>query len=443
MKNIISTGYEPRPLQQAIHSSLKRFNVLVCHRRFGKTVLAINEIIDQSLRNTRKNPRYAYVAPTYGQAKRVAWDYLKEYTRNFPEVITHEQDLAVTIPRPQYDDKIKITLLGSENPDSIRGIYLDGAVIDEIADCDPRIFSEVVRPALSDRLGWCIFIGTPKGTNHFFRLYELAKANILSAFAKNTKPEWFCQLYKASQTGVIPVEELESMRLEMSEEEYAQEMECSFNAALKGAYWGKQIEELENKKQICKVPHDPALLVDTFWDLGIDDTTTIWFTQQVRSEVRIIDYFEMNGMGLDYYARILKEGERAKYNYREHNWPHDGGSKDLSSGKERSTTMRELGVRVTVRPRYDVADSINAARLLLPRCYFDESATAKGLTSLKNYQRVWDAKNQIFQDKPKHDWASHGSDAFRLLAMCLRPGEDRDNRHKMKRVADNNWNIFG
>jgi phage terminase large subunit len=413
----ISTGYTPRPLQAILHTQLQRFNVIVCHRRFGKTVLCVNEIVDQALRNTRKNPQYAFIAPTYGQAERIAWDMLKAYTKEIPGVVFNEQKLTCKIPRPDLGDTIKIMLLGAENPDSIRGIYLDGAVLDEFAEMDPRVFGQVVRPALSDRKGWAIFIGTPKGQNHFYDIYKTA--------IKNENDGWFHAVHKASTTQVIPQEELQALRAECTDEEYEQEFECSFTAALIGAYYGKIINDIQSKGRIGRVAHDPALLVDTFWDLGVNDTTTIWFIQQYRTEVRVIDYVEMGGEGLPYYAKLLKNGERGLYNYRSHHWPHDGGARDLSSGEERSTTMRKLDVRVIVEPRHEIADRIDASRRLLARCYFDAAKCERGLDALKNYQRKWDSKAKIFLDKPLHDWSSHGSDAFGLAAMVMRPGEDR------------------
>ena len=432
---VINTGYEPRPFQAYLHAKLKRFSVVVAHRRFGKSIFSINEIIDKALRNNLKNPKYAYIAPTYAQAKKVLWDAAKDYTKNFPGVLSHEQEMKITIPRPQYDDKITIALFGGDSPDSLRGIYLDGAVVDEVSQIDPRVWTEVLRPALSDRLGWCLFIGTPQSKNYFYKLYEHAK--------KEENKDWFAGIYKASQTGIIPQEELDDMRAIMDESEYEQELECSFSSGMRGAYWAKDIEALEKNDQVGLVPHDPALLVDTAWDLGVSDMTTIWFVQQYRQEIRIIDYYEANGMGLDHYVRVLKEGHRSKYSYREHNFPHDGSARDLSSGKTREQVMRDLGMRVYVRPRYDVADSINAVRMMLPKCYFDESLCSVGLNGLKNYQRIWDAKMQVYQPKPRHDAASHPADAFRLLAMCLKPGEDRIDRRKMKRYAENDWDIFG
>ena len=171
----VSTGYNPRPLQLEIHKKMKRFNVLVLHRRFGKTVLSINEMLDRGLRNPRKNPQYVYLAGTYGQAKRVAWEYVKEFTKKLPGAKANEAELRVDIPRPHLEDKVRLLLLGAENPDSLRGIYIDGCVLDEFGGCDPSVWGEVIRPALADREGWAIFIGTPKGQNHFYNLYNKAR----------------------------------------------------------------------------------------------------------------------------------------------------------------------------------------------------------------------------------------------------------------------------
>lgn len=438
----IDLKYQPRPLQSILHMQLQRFNVIVCHRRFGKTVFSVNEMLDQAFRCERENPQYGYLAPTYGQAERIAWDMLKQYTANIPGVVYNESKLTCVIPRPWKKDRIKIFLLGAENPNSIRGMYLDGVILDEFADMSPLIWTEVVRPLLADRKGWAIFIGTPKGQNHFYSVYKMA--------LKNQGKGWHACIHKASTSGVIPPEELESLRAEMPEEKFQQEFECSFTAALTGAYWGKQLESLEQNGRITRVPHDPALEVDTHWDLGVNDTTTIWFTQQYRNEIRVIDYYEMSGMGLEHYAQIIrgqspdgKGKHRAAYAYRYHNWPHDGSARDLTTGKERSVAWRDLtGKMPVVHPRYDVGDSIDAARRLLPRCVFDIEHCSDGLDSLKSYQKKWDSKAMIWQDKPQHDWASHGADSFRLMAMGLRPSRESEDKRNLPRQAETDYDIF-
>jgi phage terminase large subunit len=439
--HVIGTGYVPRVLQNLLHRSLKRFNVLVCHRRFGKTVFAINELLDQALRNTRKNPHYAYVAPTYSQAKRVAWEYFKQYALTIPTARAVEGDLRLEIERPATGDIITVWLLGAENPDSIRGMYLDGVIIDEYAQCDPIIWQEVVRPALSDRMGWIIFIGTVKGVNHFWRMYEMAKDKCMQNQELGNHCDWFAYLAKASETGIIPKKELDDARTTMSEDLYLQEFECDPSAALVGAYYGEQMREAEKSNRITSVPYDPAVPVDTYWDLGIGDTTAIWYMQQVGQEIHAIDYTEMSGKGLDYYVKILKE---KPYVYGEHYLPHDAEARELGTGRTRVETITAHGLRpIRVVRKQRVEDGINASRLLLSRTWFDKNNCSRGILALKNYEKKWDERNQIFLDSAKHNWASHGSDAYRTFAMGMIPSERRRSINNLPRKANTSYNVFG
>lgn len=428
----IDTGYKPRPLQRKIHNELKRFNVLVCHRRFGKTVLVINEMLDRGLRNNLRNPQYAYIAPNYGAAKRIAWDYIKDFTRHIPNVKVNEAELRVDIHRPPpYDDRIRFMLLGAENPNSLRGIFLDGAILDEFAECDPKIWGEVIRPALSDRKGWAIFIGTPKGQNHFYDIYH-------KTIGHNN---WYQKIYKASETGVIDQEELEDAKATMSDEEYEQEYECSFNAALIGAYYSKQLRTIEQKGFLSNpVPYDPALVVNTAWDLGMGDSTAIWFWQQYGNEIRIIDHYEASGEDIPHYVKIIKS---KNYVYGRHVLPHDAAARSLETGRTRQQALEKLGVRGEIQKRQSIEDGINAVRLLLPRCRFDNILTKYGVQCLMNYQKAYDAKNKVFQNKPKHDWTSHSADAFRVLALALREPEDEYRRSRLPRQALSDYDIFG
>lgn len=398
----MATGYQPRPLQAELHAAFKRFNVLVCHRRFGKTVLCINELIDQALRCRLERPRYAYVAPFYKQAKAVAWDYLKHYTRTIPGVAKHESELRVDLP-----NGARIQLYGADNYDALRGIYLDGAVMDEYAQMAPKAWSEVIRPAIADRAGFIIFIGTPRGRNAFAELYEAARDDAA----------WFARLYPANETGILNREELELARRQMSEEEYAQEFECSFDAAIAGAYYGKTLSEAERNGRICAVPWSPELPVTTAWDLGIDDATAIWFVQAAGPELRVIDYYEASGVGLEHYAKVLRE---KPYVYGEHLLPHDVEVTELGTGRSRYATLAALGLRGRVVARQPVEDGINAVRNLLPRCLFERTRTARGVEALRQYRRDWDESLGTFRARPRHDWASHAADAFRYLAMGLR-----------------------
>lgn len=416
----ISTGYEPRKIQAELHQKLKRFNVLVMHRRFGKTVFCINEMIDRGLTFNKKdpltgkpllNPRFAYLAPLYGQAKRVAWDYLKLYTAAIPGATPNEADLRVDIPRPHLGDSIRISLLGADNPMALKGIYLDGAVLDEYGEMNPVAWSEVIRPTLSDRLGWVIFAGTPKGKNQFYDLREYAK--------KTDSPDWFTATYKASETKIIHESELSSAKATMTDEAYNQEFECDFNSALIGAYFAKEISVAEKEGRITRIPHDPMLPVDTYWDLGINDTTAIWFVQSFRGRHRFIDYHEVCGLGIPEIVANLKG---RGYNYGNWIFPHDVEVRDFSTGKARLQVFNNLGCRPNrVVPRIgNKMDSINAARMIFGACEFDAQKCDLGLKALSSYQRKWNVKNNVFEESPLHNFASNGADAFQQFALGSR-----------------------
>lgn len=404
----IDTGYYPRPHQAWLHKHLKRFNVVIAHRRMGKTYFTLNEIIDQALRCVRKNPRYYYVAPTYGSAKKICWDNIKQFTKEFPGVTTNESELRVDIPRG--DDSIRIQLLGAENPGNLKGIYADGVIFDEFAETDPTVWTEVFRPALSDRLGWAIFIGTPKGSNHLHELYRMAR--------QDTSGEWFAALFSADDTKVIPQKELDSARHFMGADMYEQEYNCSFTAALVGAYYKHEMTAMMQQKRITKVPHDTHAQVITGWDLGMDDSTAIWFIQQTGRELHAIDYLEVTGRGLPW---IVAELQKKPYNYSRHFLPHDAAARELGTGVTRIETMHSLGLKnIEVVKRQKVEDGIHAVRGVLDKLWMDQDACGFGIEALKSYERVFDSKEGVYSLKPKHNWASHGSDAMRTFAVGFR-----------------------
>jgi phage terminase large subunit len=424
----VKIPYRPRALQAEMHNSLKRWNVLVMHRRFGKTVFAVNQLIKTTLTCPLPRPRTAFVAPTFAQAKRIAWDYVKFYASVIPGVTFNETELRADFPNGG-----RLMLLSAENPDALRGIYLDECIFDEFGMQNPRVWGEVVRPALSDRQGSACFLGTPAGHNHFFDLLDTARGQIAEG-----SEDWYFKICKASETGIVKPEELDAAKAQMTPEQYEQEYECSFTAAIIGAYYGKLLSEAEEAGRITRVPYDPMYPVHTAWDLGINDSTAIWFAQIFRGgAVNVIDYYESSGVGLDHYADILTKKD---YNYGDHLAPHDIEVRELGSGKSRLETAFSLGIRFKVIPKMKVADGINAARMMLPRCYFDRDKTAEGLDMLRQYRQEWDDKKRSFRDAPRHDFTSHAADAFRYLAIGL------ENRTKMVRppqaVADNAYNPF-
>jgi phage terminase large subunit len=396
--------YDPRPHQHELHDALdnQRFVVAVMHRRAGKTVAAINHLIKAAIECDKPNPRFAYIAPTYSQAKRVAWDYLLEYTRPL--------NATANIAELRVDFwGRRVSLYGSDNPDSLRGQYFDGVVIDEVGDQNPRIWNEILRPALADRLGWACFIGTPKGANHFAELADRAKS----------EEGWKYLEYKASQTKILPESELKAAYREMGEDKYNQEFECSFNAAVEGSYYGKLINDLERDHHITDFPRDDLCRSFTAWDLGMGDSTAIWVAQVVGKEIRLLDCVENHGQALDWYVNWLRDN---KYEGFTHILPHDVQVRELGTGKSRREVLEEAGLSITVAPRLPVADGIQAVRRLLPRCWF-HPRTKQGLDALRNYRREHDERRQIFYEKPLHDWSSHMSDAFRYLAIGLDEGD--------------------
>lgn len=390
------------------------------------TVFSINEMIDQGVRCGKKNPRYAYIAPLYSQAKRIAWDYLKDYTRSIPGATSNEQDLRVDIPF----NGCRFSLFGADNPDSLRGIYLDGVILDEYSEMNPKIWTEILRPALADRKGWAIFIGTPKGRNSFYDMYMHAQED----------EEWLAALYKASDTGVIEEEELRAAKKLMKKEEYEQEFECSFDSGLSGSFYNKLMQDAYDEGRVTRVPFDPSVGVSTAWDLGISDAMVIWFYQVVGPRIHIIDFMEETDRSLPWCARYL---QTKSYGYDYHYLPHDAKARDLSTGITRERTMKDLVKqgRIDVVPKHYIEDGIHAATMILPKCYFDEKKCLRGIEHLKAYRKRFNAKTQMFEDRPLHDRHSHAADAFRILAMAQKR-ETQDDL-SLPRTCDMDYNELG
>jgi phage terminase large subunit len=402
MQKLIDLGYTARPQFYPLHDRTERWAAVVAHRRAGKTVACVNELIASCCECTKPNPRFAYVAPYFSQAKDVAWSYLKHYTAPIPSSSANESELRVDLPGSR-----RIRLYGADNYERLRGLYFDGVVLDEYGDMDPRAWTEVIRPALSDRLGWAIFIGTPKGQNHFADLWRAAQAD----------EAWLTYRLRASETGLIPQAELDSARHQMSEEQYAAEFECSFEASVVGTVFGKQMEQADKDGRICSVPWQPEFAVNTWWDLGSSDATAIWFTQDVGREVHVIDYYENAGagVGVDHYVTHLS---RMPYVWGKHYGPHDIEAKSFAAGGRSTLEVAAgLGFHFEVVPRVaHKHDAISAGRVFMQRCWFDRAKTERGRLALTSYHYQWDEKRKVFSTEPVHDWASDPADAFMTLA---------------------------
>jgi hypothetical protein len=405
--NIVKSNYVPRPQVVDFHSRSQRFAVMVFHRRAGKTVACINDLVDKALQCPLPMPRYSYIAPYYKQAKMVAWAYLKYYTAGIRAKDPMESELSVELVNGAV-----IRLYGADNPDALRGTYHDGVILDEYGDMPPRLFGEVIAPALADRKGWVVFIGTPKGSNHFHEVWENSKDD----------PRWYRKMLKASASGIIDSEELELLRhLPGSDEDtFEQEFECDFHVANKGAFYGKQINGLEEAGHMGIFPYDPTLPVITGWDIGYTDDTSIWFAQLHDGNIHIIDFWTGSGYSVDEVLDILAE---KGYVYRPFYLPHDAKNKSFQTGKSTRELMLERQAQSILVPSLSKQDGIAAVRSTLPKVYFNtgNKDVRDGLTALKMYQREFDEVRNVFKREPLHNWASNPADAFRYLSLGMNP----------------------
>jgi hypothetical protein len=399
----IIIDYAPRAVFRPYHRRTQRWSCIVAHRRCGKTVACINDQLKRAIMLQRPHGRLAYVAPFLAQAKEVAWDYLRRYAQPITRD-KNESELWIELL-----NGARIRIHGADNPDRLRGSYLDDVIMDEYADMRPSVWGEVIRPMLADREGSATFIGTPKGRNEFHAIAERAKAD----------PErWFYALLKASETGILSQAECDEMTRDMTPEQIAQELECSFDAAILGAYFGREIAEAERAGRITDVEYDPAVPVHTAWDLGKGANMAVWFFQIAYNEVRVIDHEE--GAHNDALPQLVDILEAKPYRYGNDYVPHDAKAAEISTGRTRIETMVRLRRRPVLVADHKVDDGIAAARLSIPQCWFDATKCARGLEALRQYRAEFDEKTKAFKNIPRHDWSSHSADAFRYLAMAWR-----------------------
>lgn len=393
--------YRPREHFKRLHNSLKRFKFVCAHRRAGKTVAEFNELLKGALQNTRKfpPPRYAYVGPSFDQTEDLVWGYAKQYAGAIPGVEFSESDLEVHLPNGSM-----IKLYGGAAAwERMRGIYLDGAVLDEFPLLNPKVFSTVVRPCLSDYKGWAIVSGTSNGDDHFNELRLKIEG----------RDDWDTIIIPVTETDALDPEEVIEMTSDMSAEEFMREMMCAFDAPVEGAYYAEEIVKAQNQKRITEVPYDPSAGVFVWYDLGIDDEMTAWFVQMVGKAFHVIDYESTTNVGL---IDFINNKVKAKpYQYALHIFPHDIRVRELTTGRSRLETAYELlGQQyVDTAPSVGIEDGINAARTIIPMCYFDKVKTAKGINALSNYYK------KPKTGKPVHNWASHGADSFRIGAVSI------------------------
>jgi len=419
--NFIARNYQIpflKEVEKAIDGkSNKRYFYQIWHRRSGKDK---TNIADVSPRRLIKNSCLVkYVYPTLVMGRENLWDGIGSdgfrYIDHFPLFLRSGSPNNTTMKIPIRGGSL-FQVGGSDRPDSLRGGNPKLIIFSEWAEQDPYAW-DVVEPILKENDGIAIFNTTPKGDNHARALYEYAKDN----------PLWYVETLTARDTKIWTEKQLEEILKDITKRFYTngrseaealayfeQEYLCSFKSPVIGSYYGEAIRRAEKEGRIINIPINEGISVNTAWDLGIDDSMTIWFFQTVGQQIHIIDYYENSGEGLFHYAKIMQD---KKYLYGKHYAPHDISVRELGTGKSRLEVAKSLGIKFEVGRNLGIEDGINAGRTIFSRCWFNKEKTLRGVNALKNYRKEWDEKNKVFKNKPKHDWASHGADAFRTLAV--------------------------
>jgi len=396
--NRIVIPYVPREHFRPLHASIKRWKFLVAHRRAGKTVALCNHVIRGALENRRTfpPPRYAYIGPSFAQAKDLVWGYYKYYTGVLPQVKVVEGDLQIILPNSAL-----INLYGGAAAyERMRGLYFDGVVADEYPLLNPTMLGSVIRPCLADYQGWAVISGTSAGDDHFHELKKRAEQDI---------EKWDIFSIPVSETDALPEDEVREMRKDMTPDEFAREMMCSFDAPIEGSYYGDIVNEIQLAGQITGVPYDPNALVMTWWDLGIDDEMVIWFVQKCGKELHVIDFLQGTGKGLEFYVGQIKS---KPYAYGCHVLPHDIKARELGTGVSRKEVLDAMLPNVFVCPQHTVEDGISATRAAIRMMWIDKVRCEPGVMALRNYHKS-------STGKPKHNWASHAADAMRVGCVSL------------------------
>jgi hypothetical protein len=399
---------------------------LVWHRRAGKDDNCLHY---QATAAIQRPATYWYMLPQQNQVRRSIWDAVNPHTGRrrideaFPAEICRakrKQDMVIDLVNGAM-----VHFLGSDGFDALVGSPPYGLVFSEFALTSPNAWA-FLRPILDENGGWAIFNTTPRGKNHAYQMLKYAQS----------RPDWFVQVCVPTDTDVFSPAQLEDAREEYATlygpEDgaalYKQEYWCSFDVALVGAYYGRYLADSEGAGRIKTVPYDPILPVVTAWDLGMDDYTAVWFVQCAAGEVRVIDYLEGSGQGLEHYARQILS---RPWVYSDHILPHDVQVREMGTGRSRLEVLHSLGLhQARPIPAQSIGDGINAVRSILPRCWFDAERCKQGLEALRMYRRQYDDAKKIYLDRPEHDWTSHAADAFRYLALGLDEREEGPRKPK-------------
>ena len=421
--------FEPRDKQfsflRAMDSGTDRA-VLVWHRRYGKDTVCFNFMVKKAWERVGN---YYYFFPTYKQGRMVIWDGRgkdgHKFLDHIPEAIIKGTPNKSEMKVELINGSI-IQIIGLDKFDSKMGTNPMGCVFSEYSLQNPAAWDHI-RPILRENKGWAVFNFTPRGRNHGYQIYNMARGN----------PKWFCELLTIKDTNLLTEADIQEERdAGMSENMILQEFYCDFTAANDGAYYGKQMREAREDDRIKEVRFEPDLPVDTWWDLGVNDANSIWFTQTLRSprEIRVIDFYQNTDEGLGHYLSMLQQrAMKYHYVYGSHYAPHDIKVREYTSGVSRLETARKMGIKFEIAPNESVAEGIEAARQIIPVCWFDEEKCKEGIDALENYHKSWDDVHKVYRNSPAHDWSSNPADAFRYMALAHKLNEIvRERRHRIQ-----------
>jgi len=399
------------PVLKALDGGTNRA-VCVWHRRSGKDKTMINFVAKKMYERVGA---YYYLFPTFKQGRKVIWDGRDRDGFKFTDHIPTELRAATSNEEMKIETKNGsiFQIIGTDDIDRIRGTNPFGMVFSEWSLQNPAAW-DITRPILAENGGWAVFIYTPMGKNHGYTTLQTARA---------FPDVWYSEVLTAKDTNVIPSDVLEQERLEIIRKDgndavYLQEYMCDFDIPIKGSYFADQLRRAEQEGRIGGIPHDMAAEVHTFWDLGVDDSMSIWFMQRVGREFRFIDYYENSGEGIPHYINVLKSEHRKDYLYGRHFAPHDIEARELTTGRSRRETAKNLGIDFEVVQKVQhKEDAIEASRNIMSQCWWDQRTCERGLDGLKSFHKEWDEERQVFKPTPVHDWASHAADAFQTFAL--------------------------
>lgn len=418
-------NWQPRPKQLPLWNYLENGGkraMAVWHRRFGKDEVFLHWACVAA---HQRPATYWHMLPEYSQGRKAIWTAVNPHTgiRRIDEAFPHELRANTNDNEMFIRFKCGSTwqVVGSDSYNSTVGSPPAGVTFSEWALSNPAAWA-YLGPILAENGGWAAFITTSRGRNHAKSLLDMARGN----------KDWFAEVLTVEDTGAIPLHIVEAQRSEYhaifgedaGDALIEQEYYCSFEAAVLGAYWGKQLAEAERQGRICEVNVDRNLPVDVAWDIGVDDAMALWCYQITlnnngRPEINVVDYYEQSGQGFDHFCDWLKER-----NYRGIDWvPHDAKVREPGApgARTRIESLRLLGRTIgrspALAPDQKLMDGINAARQTIPYARFDAKRCAEGLDCLREYKAEWDPDARVFKKTPAHNWASHGADAWRYLSL--------------------------